>query len=360
MNQKVFIVLLLFSLVFIISLIGCGNNSETKNNNGEDDEVAIPVEVANVITGNIGAYFMGTATLEAEEETDVVAKVGGIVNEIYIEEGDLVEKNQILAKLDDEKLAVQVKQAEANLEKLKNTFLRSEELFKKNLISAEEYQSTKFDYEQQLAATELTKLDLQYTTIRAPINGVISKRMIKVGNMVLTNQATFHITGLDPLLAVLYVPERHMRKLKVGHKATFSVDAVEDTDFSGRIERISPVIDPGTGTMKVTVETKNTERKLMPGMFARIHIIYDTHTNTLLVPKDAIIAEDQESSVFTISDSIALRKIVKTGYINTSHIEILAGLQTGEIVVTTGKGSLKDSSKVEIVTNGRHGLARNE
>jgi len=346
------IICLIVIIGYVLTQWGCGKTSHSKTN--DKDEVAVvPVEVARVQSGDIAAYFTGTANLEAEEETEVVAKVGGVVKKIFVEEGDYVEAGQVLAKLDDEKLAVQLEQAKSNLNKLKNEYHRSQELSEKNLISDEEFQRAKYEYEHQKATYNLAKLELDYTSIRAPISGVVAERMIKIGNMVLMNQATFRVISLNPLIAVLHVPERQMGKLQVGHPAHLKIDALVNEEFTGRIKGISPVVDPTTGTVKVTVEVHDTSLKLKPGLFARINIIYDVRSNSILVPKDAIIAEDRESTVFVVRDSVAYRQIVETGYVNTTHIEILKGLATGDTVATTGKGSLKDSAKVEIVSSNK-------
>ena len=111
----------------------------------------------------------------------------------------------MLARLDRERLAVLAAQAEANFRKLESNYNRNQELYNRKLISAEEFQSAKFEFESQRAAFDLAKLDLDYTSIRAPITGVIAERYIKVGNMVLNNAVTFKITGFDPLRAVLYI-----------------------------------------------------------------------------------------------------------------------------------------------------------
>jgi membrane fusion protein (multidrug efflux system) len=334
----------------VILQIGCGRGSRAQTN-GNGEAALVPVEIARVSRGDISAFFAGTATLEADEETEVVAKVSGVVEAILVEEGDFVRAGQVLAKLDAEKLAVQVERARANLENLREEYERSQELFSGSMISAQEFQKAKYDYECQKAEYDLASLDLEYTSIRAPISGVVAERLIKVGNMVLANQATFSITGMDPLLAVLHVPERQLGKLKVGHTASLEVDAVAGSDFRGRIDRISPVVDPATGTVKVTVEVRDPTRKLKPGMFARVNIVHDVHSNTMLVPKEAIIAEDRESCVFVVRDSTAFRQPVETGYVNSTHIEVLSGVAEGDTVVTIGKSSLKDSTRVEMVSN---------
>ena len=344
--SKIVGLLIMLCVAFINA--GCGKDSQSKPKD-KKDVAAFPVAVSQVGIGDIAAYFSGTATLEAEGDASVVAKVSGVVKQIFVEEGGYVKAGQILAKLDDEKLAVQLAQAEANMKKLENDFHRNEELFNKKLVSAEVYQRAKFEYESQKAAFEMTKLDHDYASIRAPISGVVAQRMIKVGNMVLANTPTFRITDFDPLLAVLHVPEREMSKLRVGQPASITVDAISSVDFTGRIARVSPVVDPATGTIKVTVEVRDPSRQLKAGMFGRVNIVHDVHANTLLVPKGAVVAEDAESAVFVVQDSVAYRKLVKTGYINGANIEVLEGLRAGEVIVTTGQGSLKDSSKVEIV-----------
>jgi membrane fusion protein (multidrug efflux system) len=344
----------IFFIVAIVGVIvaqsGCGRGSHSETNTGEE-EAPVPVEIAAVTMGDIASCFTGTATLEAEEETEVVAKVGGVVRRILVEEGDYVKAGQVLAKLDDEKLSIEVERAAANLRNLEQEYRRSEKLFGERLISAQEFNKAKHEHEHQKAVCDISRLDLEYTSIRTPISGVAAERLIKVGNMVLTNEAVFRVTGLDPLLAVLYVPERQIGKLKVGHFANLSVDAIEDAEFTGRIQRISPVVDPSTGTVKVTVEVHDPSRSLKPGMFARVEIIHDVHGSTVLVPKEAVIIEDKETSVFVVRDSTAYRRTVETGYVNSSHIEVLEGLEPGDTVVTIGKGSLKDSTKVEPVSS---------
>ncbi len=328
---------------------GCSKNGRAGTNGKKDDKVKVPVEIAAVTKGTISAYFTGTATIGAEEETGVVAKVGGVVKEILVEEGQYVKAGDVLAKLDDEKIAVQLAQAKSALDKLKTSYERNVELHKQSLISTEMFHQSKYDYESQKAAYDLAELEFKYASIRTPISGVVAERLIKVGNMVLPNQSVFRVAGLDPLIAILHVPERQLGKLRPGLTAQLLVDAGSTDPFTGRIKRISPVIDPATGTVKVTVEVRDPSRRLRPGMFARVNIIYDVHQNVLTAPKDAIITEDRESAVFVVRDSIAYRQVVTTGFVNTTAIEVLTGLQPGDTIVTTGKASLKDSARVQIV-----------
>lgn len=347
--KKQMIPLLAVTAALCLAATGCGRDSHSEENGEKDKGPKVPVEVAEVTTGDISAYFTTTATVEAEEETEVVAKVSGVVEELAVEEGDFVKAGEVLARLDDERIAYQLEQERANMLKQESNFRRNENLHEKSLVSTEEFQQVKYEYERQKAAFDLAELELRYTEIRTPISGVVAERRIKVGNMILQNQPVFRVSGLDPLIAVLHVPEQQLERMRPGQRALLGIDALGGAEFAGRIARISPVVDAGTGTVKVTIEVHDPTGRLRPGMFARVKVVYDVHQNTIMVPKDAIITEDRESAVFVVRDSTAYRTNVTLGYTNTSHVEVLAGVAPGDTIVTTGKASLKDSARVDIV-----------
>ncbi len=344
------LLLFLSALAIINYLNACGKNGEAKIVEKEEN-VLIPVEVAKVVQDDISAYITATSTLQAEEEAEVVAKTSGIVQQIFVEEGDRVTKGQILAKLEDEMLAIEVERARAELLKLEHSFKRDQELFEKNLISSEQFQNTRFQYEAQKAAFEKAKLNLEYAKIRAPISGVVAVRYIKTGNMVKINQPVFKIVDFDPILANIFVPETEINKVQIGQKAQLRFDATNGTVYEGYVQRISPIVDPSSGTVKVILYVENRDQKLKPGMFARVKLLYDTHQKTLLIPREAVITEDDITMVYTVQDSQAIRKPVKLGYSTEKMVEILQGLSKEDLVVVVGQNSLKDSSKVEIVNS---------
>jgi len=311
--------------------------------------VVIPVEVSSVSRGDISAYYANTATLDAEQEATVVSKVRGIINEIYVEEGDKVEAGQVIAKIEDEQYEIEVARAKATLDRLQNEYQRNKELFEKNLIAAETYQNSQYEYESQKAAFDLAQLNLEYTSIKSPISGVVSERFVKRGNMIGTDQQVFRVTDFSPLQAILHVPEHEMAKIKKNQRAELLVDAMPNQTFVGHVERISPVVDSQTGTFKVTVFVDETKDLLRPGMFGRVKIVYDTRQNTRMIPKSAVMSEDLAQSVYVIRDSLAFKKQIQTGYTNGLNVEVIGGLEDGETVVTIGQGSLQDSTKVNII-----------
>jgi membrane fusion protein (multidrug efflux system) len=246
-------------------------------------------------------------------------------------------------------LRLEKKQADANLQKLQRDYQRNVDLSKRGLISAGDFEKIKYEMDALEASYNLASLEYSYTEIRAPINGVVSERFIKVGNTIEVNTPTFQVTSLEPLVSYLHVPEREYRRIDAGQTATISVDAVPGTDFIATVARISPVVDPDTGTFKITVEVTDPSRRLKPGMFGRISIVHDMHANALQVPRSAIVDDSGSASVFVIKDDIAHRRPVVTGYAQSGYVEITDGLEDGEHIVTIGQAGLKQGAKVTVI-----------
>ncbi|MDD3763073.1 MAG: efflux RND transporter periplasmic adaptor subunit [Nevskiales bacterium] len=329
-------------------LVACGDG-QGKAQEEEKKEAAIPVEVATAARGVIDAAYRGTATLEAEEEATVNAKAGGVIEQILVEEGQSVAAGQVLARLETDRLRLEVARAKASADKLEQDFKRNESVYRRNLVSREAYERTKFELDGARAAYDLARLSLEEAEIVAPFAGVVSQRFIKVGNQIQPGSPAFRVTRMDQLQAQIYVPERDIHKLAPQQPASVNVDAWPDRIFKGSILRISPVVDAGTGTVKVTVAMAPGQAGLKPGMFGRVEILYDRRENALLIPKDAVMTEDAQQSVFVVQEGRAHRRPVKVGYSDADHYEVLDGLADGEQLVVTGQASLKDDSLIEVV-----------
>lgn len=338
--------------LFAVVLTGCGNGEAKITEEKDESEPAIPVEAALVREGSVTAFYSTTATLEADREARVVPRLGGNVVELFVEEGDFVTEGQPLARIDNERYRLELARARASLSRLEQDFNRNREMFERQLISSEAFERAKFEFEAQKAAFELAELELSYTDIVSPIDGVVSERMIKVGNAVNSAEPAFVVTAMDPLLATLHVPEREMARLQVGQTAYVSVDALAGRQYAGQVARVSPVVDADTGTFRVTVEVSDKDGGLKPGMFGRVNIIHDTRENTLLVPVEAVLAEDARTSVFVLDGEQVKRRDVQVGYRNNGSVEILDGVTAGEYVVVTGQSSLRDESKVAVISGG--------
>jgi membrane fusion protein (multidrug efflux system) len=229
-----------------LALNGCGKGAA--KDGAESATAAIPVQVEVPSRGEMLAVYAGTAPLQADQEATVVAKVGGEVREILVEEGDVVKDGQVLARLDGDRLRFELQQTEVNLRKLEREYQRTLELFNRKLVASAAVDNARSEMEWLKAARDLAQLNLGYTQIRAPIAGVVSARHIKVGNTINVNDRTFQVTDLDPLIAEVHVPEREFAKLRAEQTVTIVVDALAGANFAGRVQRIGPTLDAATGT----------------------------------------------------------------------------------------------------------------
>jgi membrane fusion protein (multidrug efflux system) len=333
-----------------VLLASCQQGGDEVDAETEDDESpAIPVETALPTRGDIYAVYSGTAPIEAFADATVIAKVGGEIREVLAEEGDDVHSGQVLARLDGDRLRLEKEQAEANLRKLQRDYQRNVDLKGKGLVSEGDFEKIRYEMEALQATFDLAKLELSYTEIRAPIDGVVSERFIKVGNTIDVNEQTFKVTSLEPLISYLHVPEREYRRIKPGQKAIIEVDALSGASFEAVVARVSPIVDPETGTFKISIEVSDASRQLKPGMFGRIGIVFDMHANALQIPRSAIVESAGQSSVFIVSEDVVERRLISTGYAQSGQIEVLQGLDDMDEIIVVGQTSLKDGSKISVI-----------
>jgi membrane fusion protein, multidrug efflux system len=346
MNNKTLLLLLVASLGLATA---CGSNGPSDQDEENEETSKVPVEAVTARQDAIEAFYSSTATLEADGEAEVVPRVGGRITALAVEEGDMVAAGDVLARIDDDRLKLEVARAEADLRRLRQDFERQREMHERDMISTEAIERLQYQFEAQQAAVELARLELSYTAIEAPIDGIVSERMIKVGNMVSTSEPAFRVTALDPLIATLHVPERELARLAPGQAAVLRADALQGERFVGVIDRISPVVDPASGTFRVTVELSDSSGQLRPGMFGRFDIVYDRREQAVLVPVESVLIEDGEASVFVVADGEAWRRSVEVGYRNNGDYEIVTGIEPGESVVITGQASLKSGARVQVL-----------
>lgn len=330
---------------------GAGSSAGAAEGEKETEKAAIPVEVATVARDDIFAVYSGTAALEAFAEAEVVAKVGGEIREVLTEEGETVQRGQVLARLDGDRLRLELEQARANLARAEQEYQRNTELHEKGLLAAGAFENLKFELDALRAAWRLARLEYSYTEIRAPIDGVVSERLVKVGNTISANTPMFRVTDLEPIVSYLHVPEKEFGKIEQGQPVFITIDALPGERFRGAVERISPVVDAGTGTFKVTVEVDEEDTALTPGMFGRLDIVYDSRPARLLVPRPAVVETESGPAVYVVRDGVVERRPVQTGIAWQNHMEIVSGVEESEQVVVVGQSGLRDGARVKVVAD---------
>jgi membrane fusion protein (multidrug efflux system) len=334
------------ALLLTGALGGC-DGSKAATPAKADATPAVAVETVKPVRADMAAVYSGTAPIEADQESRVVAKVGGEVRRLLVEEGDRVRAGQVLAVLDGDKLRLEVAQARANLAKLERDFQRNLELQKRGLIGSAAFDDLRYQLDAERAVHDLAALQLSYTEIRAPIDGVVADRRVKLGNTLQPNDPLFTITKPEPLIAHVHVPERELAKLAVGQNAEVQVDAAGGV-FAAHIRRISPVVDPATGTFKVTLEFSPAPQ-LRAGMFSRVNIVYERRAMALQIPRAALVEADGGPVVFVVAGGKAVSRPVRTGLANGGAVEVLSGLSDGDPVVVVGQNGLKSGNEVRII-----------
>lgn len=309
----------------------------------------VPVKVSEVAVGPISDYVQHTSTIEAEEAIDVYAQATGLVSEVLVEEGDRVVSGQVLVRLVDDELRLGADEARVNYEKLTNSFKRSQGLFDRNLLSREDYEQQKFTVEEARIRWERAKLSLDHASVRSPADGVIAERTVKLGDRISPSAKLFSLVDLQNLIAQVHVPGRDMRYISQGQIAEVTTDFLPGETFRGYVERISPVVDPGSGTFKVTLALNDSRSRLRPGMFITAHIVTATHETAVLVPKKAIVYDDGFPHVFVVNDSTASRVRLDVGFEDSENLEVLEGTKEGDRIVVVGQNGLKDQAKIRVI-----------
>jgi len=313
----------------------------------EADTDAVPVQVISPRVGDITSFLLFSSNIDSEKVVDIYPMTSGIIEKINAHEGDTVKKGHVLAVLDDREASLNEEKAELNYRKLKSEFDRQQEIFQKELISKEDYERLRYSMENAFLEWKQQKLLLSYTRITTPITGVVSRRYIKAGNKITTGQMAFSVVNTREKIAVVNIPAQEKEHIYLKQKSLIS--AAGDP-ITGKVKRISPSIDPESGTFKVTVELNDPKNQLSVGQFVNVKVIKKVHQNVVLLRKDALIFDGGKTFVFIIDkDNKAQKKLIVTDFEDGSQVEVIKGLTAKDRVVTAGKSSLKSDTLVRVI-----------
>jgi membrane fusion protein (multidrug efflux system) len=306
----------------------------------------VPVETATPFRSDIYATYSASASIASDADAPVTARVAGEVVELLVEEGDRIKAGQVLARLDGERLRLEMLAAKANLDRAQKEYQRNIDLHERGLISSALFEGLEYDLASLKATHDLKRLNYDYSNIRATITGVVSSRNIKAGESLTVGQVAFRITETSELIAYLQIPQAELAKFTAGDDATVEVASMPDNNFAATIVRISPTIDARNGTFRATAVIDNTDGNLAPGMFGRFTIAYEKHTNALVIPTNALLDEDEETTVYVVRNDEVIRRAVEVGIEEDGRVEILDGLLDDDQVVVVGHSGLREGSKV--------------
>lgn len=313
----------------------------------EKEDPAIPVEVASVQRRSVAAFHRAASSIEADRLVEVPCRSAGRVRVVAVEEGDWVKPGQILAELENDRQKVEVRRAELKLAEQQRKRDRTEKMLTEELISVEEFDAVQAAYDQALAECDLTRINLEETYVKAPFAGQVTDRTVVEGQQVEAGRSAYTLADFTPLRVRVHLSEPVAAKIRLGEAVTVETEGLGE-DLVATVERISPVVDPATGTVRVTLRLPETTDARVGG-FVKARLTTDRKRNVLAVPKLALVEEGGLRSVFVAAADTVRKVEVTTGLYDETHVEVVGGLEEGWDVVTLGRGGLRTGSRIEIV-----------
>lgn len=359
-------VLTLALLPALLALGGCAAGDSQASENGSTEEArkaekeAVPVEVAALATGPIEEVLRFSTNLEAEESVGVYSQAARQVVELRVEEGDRVSRGQVLLRLQDDEQQNELAKVEGQLARARREYERQQNLWAEKLISEQAFNDATYELEQLELRLEEVRRQLSYTVVRAPIAGTVARRLVNLGDQVTVNQHLFDLVDFDSLVARVYVPEKELAKLRPGMPARIVAPALAGAEYGGRVIRLAPVVDPRSGTVKVTVGIPEWQG-LRPGLYVDVSLVTDVHEEAVLVPKRALVYDQDRVYAYRLAGPsgdgaegpTVERVLVQPLLEDKDHVEPAGGaLAAGDRVVIAGQAGLKDGTAVRVLERG--------
>lgn len=312
---------------------------------------AIAVAALPLGRGRIESVVRFSTHLEAEEEVEVYAEAARQVVELLVEEGDSVAAGDLLLRLEDDEQKSELAKVESQLARSRRELDRQKRLFEQELISEQAFSDATYETEQLEIAYEEAARRLGYTRVEAPIAGVITSRLIGEGDHVKVNDHLFDIVDFDSIVARIYVPERELTRLEVGQEARLAPLSYEDRPFRGEVERIAPVVDVKSGTIKVTLAIPR-QQGLRPGMYVDVELVAEVDADALLVPKRALVYDQEQIYVYRVEGDQVERVWIRPTLEDRQFVRIdggVEGLSEGDSIVVAGQAGLKDGARIRLL-----------
>ena len=350
------------ALIALLTLSACGGTGDAERREGGDrraammggsmgsgqPSAAVPVKVEPVPRRSISQYLETNGTLEAENEVDLVARTSGPVTEILTEEGQMIRSGQLIARIDEREARNQVAIATVARDEAQLAFNRTKSSWDEGLVSREAYDTALSQLSSATAQLESAEIQLAYTEIRAPFDALVVTRNIKLAQYVTPGTTLFRISDFTPLLCRVEVPEKDLPRVRDGQPAHLRVGAYPGETFTAAVARMRPTVDPATGTFTVTLEVDG-RRKLRPGMFASVYLQTDTHDDALVIPRDALVLDSLGDTVYIKDGDVSARREVRLGLRDEDSVEILEGLDEGDLLIVIGQDGLADGTPVSVL-----------
>lgn len=328
-------------LLAALAAVACGNQGETQ----KAPEVVTPnVEVAIAESRDVPQDNVYASTIQAYAVNNIAPQTAGRIRKINVEVGDYVVKGQILAEMD----RLQLEQTELQVQNDDIEYERLKGLYAEGGVSQSDFETAELAY--KLRKSNLANLR-ENTILRSPITGYVSARNFDAGDLFSMSAPLFTVQQVTPVKLLVGISESEYTKIRKGDKVSLTVDAIPGQEFSGKVDRLYPTIDPATHTFKAEVVVSNTDRVLRPGMYARVTVNFGTR-RSIIVPDKALVKQEGTGTRFIYvlrADNTVSYLPVTVGRHMGQEYEVLSGLEEGARVVVKGQALLRDGVKVNVL-----------
>lgn len=346
-----FLALLLFGTVIGFNLVKQQKIAEYMANMPEPE---FPVTVMEAKPADWVPAIEAIGFIEPNQGVTITTEVSGVIDKIDFESGAAVKAGQPLVYLDSSVEAANLKSTQARLPAAKAKYIRYQGLYKKGSISKEAYDDAEASYFSLAADIESLKATIERRTINAPFDGVVGLRNVFLGQYIQPADDIVRLEDTTLMRLRFTVPQTDISDIHLGQDVEIFVDAYPDTPFNGKISAIEPAVNFQSGLVQVQADIPNNNGQLRSGMFARAHIILPTQENQVILPQTAITFTLYGDNVYLVNENeqgeLRVRQsVVKTGERKGAAVHILEGVETGDMVVTSGQVRLSNDAKVRIV-----------
>jgi RND family efflux transporter MFP subunit len=342
----------------VVALAACGTpDADSAQVDAAEFARVINVEVSPLGTERFVEEIRLTSVALANQDVQVAAEESGVIRELFVDRGDVLDEGDPIARIDDRVLSAQVAQARAAAELAEQTWQRRKRLWEEDRVGSEiAYLEARFGAEQSAASLEGLEQRLARTVIRAPFQGVLDDRFVDVGAMVSPGDPVARLVDLNPIKVAAGVPERYAREVRVGEEATIDFEVLDSEPFTARIGYVGSTVDPENRTFRIEVEIANADRLIKPQMVANMAVTRQAVSDAIVVPQDALVRVEDGYVVYVLAErdgaTVAEARGVILGPARRNRVVIEGGVSEGEQLIVVGQRSVADGDRVNVVERG--------
>ncbi len=333
-------------IAFILTNNKKKNENETAQISKTNSTVAVRIDTVKTEVPNLD--YVANGNFAPSQELEFPSENSGRVTKVLVDEGSKVHVGQTLAIIKGDQLSIEVSNTQAAYQNALTNSQRYENAFKTGGVTKQQLDQAKLDLVNAKARLDQAKINYGDATIKSSINGIVNKRNIEPGSVVAPGTVLFELVNVSTLKLKVNVDEQHVAGLKVGNSIAVKASVYPDKEFKGKITFIAPKAD-GSLNFPVEIEVaNNTDSEIKAGMYGTATFTATTAQKTPVktIPRIAFVGGVASNEVFVVKDSVVNLKKIVSGRIFGDQVEVLNGLETGDVVVTSGQINLTNGSKV--------------